>query len=158
MGGHISPARKTLIPKKGAVRLSGPFGKLFGSQAHLRFPWFAKKRLGGSRGCWRAPSPVGPTQNDKPHDERDPAVDRPLDLSGHETSRQHIDALQKPDTSEKHEYHAYQIFHDSHLSPWDNTLATVSAERTLFRGYGQPGPHTAWYDEKPRFLCGKGGT
>jgi len=48
-------------------------------------------------------SPISRQEEADPRRDRDPAVDRPADLAGHEAARQHADPLQKPDDPEEHQ-------------------------------------------------------
>jgi hypothetical protein len=54
-------------------------------------------------------------QQADPHHDGDSAVDRPLDLAGHETAWQHVDPLQEPDAAEEHKKTAEEIQNNFHI-------------------------------------------
>ncbi len=55
-----------------------------------------------------APPFRGPQHSDSRRD-RDPAVDRPADLTGHEAARQYVNALQEPDHAKDNQDHAHDV-------------------------------------------------
>ena len=76
----------------------------------------------------RVLSPVGPKQQADTHDYSDSAVNRPLDLSRHETAGQHVDALQEPDAPEDHQHNAHDAKRNSQLQfPRDSCSESIPA-------------------------------
>src|ERR1035441_4136670 len=60
-----------------------------------------------SRRCMQSTPPsVGQQNKDDSQGKRGPAANGPYPLAGHETARQHVDALQKPNGPENNQEHA----------------------------------------------------
>jgi hypothetical protein len=64
----------------------------------LELPAIISRAAGFNRFSAQATTPpIGNDHQPNPHCDRDPAVNRPLNLSRHEAPRQYVDALQNPD-------------------------------------------------------------